>query len=46
MSRQLLKDIPKLSGDGQTYRLESFHSLLLRFTPKSTHFSLEGMEAR
>ncbi|KAM7297483.1 uncharacterized protein ISCGN_022634 [Ixodes scapularis] len=46
MSRQLLKDIPKLSGDGQTYRLESFHSLLLRFTPKSSHFSLEGMEAR
>ncbi|XP_029841231.2 uncharacterized protein LOC115324738 [Ixodes scapularis] len=46
MSRQLLKDIPKLSGNGQTYRLESFHSLLLRFTPKSSHFSLEGMEAR
>ncbi|KAG0434785.1 hypothetical protein HPB47_018890 [Ixodes persulcatus] len=44
--QQLLKDTPKLSGDGQTYRLESFHSLLLRFTLKSSHFSLEGMEAR
>lgn len=46
MSRQLLKDIPRLSGEGQTFRLESFHSLLIRFTPKSTHFSLEGMVAR
>ncbi|KAG0420074.1 hypothetical protein HPB47_003703 [Ixodes persulcatus] len=46
MSRQLLKDIPRISGDGQTYRLESFHSLLIRFTPKSTHFTVEGMVAR
>ncbi|KAG0432295.1 hypothetical protein HPB47_020985 [Ixodes persulcatus] len=46
MSKQLLKDIPRVSGDGQTYRLESFHSMLLRFTPKSSHFSFEGMVAR
>ncbi|XP_042142164.1 uncharacterized protein LOC115323759 [Ixodes scapularis] len=46
MSHQLLKDIPRISGDGQTYRLESFHSLLIRFTPKSTHFTVEGMAAR
>ncbi|XP_042146397.1 uncharacterized protein LOC115325077 [Ixodes scapularis] len=45
-SAQLLKDLPRLSGEGQTYRLESFHSLLIRFTPKSTHFCFEGMEAR
>ncbi|KAM7293353.1 uncharacterized protein ISCGN_026483 [Ixodes scapularis] len=46
MSKQLLKDIPRVSGDGQTYRLELFHSILLRFTPKSSHFSFEGMVAR
>ncbi|KAM7300964.1 uncharacterized protein ISCGN_016538 [Ixodes scapularis] len=46
MAKQLLKDIPRLSGEGHTFRLESFHSLMLRYTPKSTYSSFEGMVAR
>ncbi|CAN7938419.1 unnamed protein product, partial [Ixodes hexagonus] len=46
MARHLLKDIPRLSGGSQTYKLEAFHSLLIHFTPKSTHFGYDGMVAR
>ncbi|CAN8020745.1 unnamed protein product, partial [Ixodes persulcatus] len=46
MARHLLKDIPRLSGGSQTYKLEAFHSLLIHFTPKSSHFSYDGLVAR
>lgn len=42
----LLKDVPQLSFQGQTYGLESFHSVLIHFMPKSFSFSDEGMLAR
>lgn len=42
----LLKDMRQLSPDTQTYALETFHSVLIRFAPKSTAFSPEGMLAR
>ncbi|XP_037516619.1 uncharacterized protein LOC119393581 [Rhipicephalus sanguineus] len=42
----LLKDIRKLSSSGQTYGLESYHSLLIRFAPKSVAFSTMMMRAR
>ncbi|XP_064476231.1 uncharacterized protein LOC135390200 [Ornithodoros turicata] len=42
----LLKDIPQLSPATQTYGLESFHSVLNNFAPKSTAFSPEGMLER
>lgn len=43
---RLLKDIKKLSPSYQTSSLEAYHSLLLKFTPKHTHFSWLGMMAR
>lgn len=46
MAPHLLADIPRLSGAGQTYGLEAFHSLLINVTPKSRHFSYAGMTAR
>ncbi|XP_077532196.1 uncharacterized protein LOC144144560 [Haemaphysalis longicornis] len=42
----LVKDIRQLSPDVQTYALESFHSVLNNFAPKSTAFTYEGMKAR
>ncbi|XP_065289971.2 uncharacterized protein [Dermacentor albipictus] len=42
----LLKDIRQLSPSVQTYSLESFHSVLNGFAPKSTAFTYEGMKAR
>ncbi|XP_077495750.1 uncharacterized protein LOC144106741 [Amblyomma americanum] len=44
--RLLLKDIEKLSASGQTYNLESFHSILNKFAPKSVSFSTDIMRAR
>ncbi|KAM7286362.1 uncharacterized protein ISCGN_030184 [Ixodes scapularis] len=42
----LLRDIRQLSPSFQTYSLESFHSVLIGFAPKSTVFTYEGMRAR
>ncbi|XP_064464730.1 uncharacterized protein LOC135400449 [Ornithodoros turicata] len=44
--KRLLKDVAQMSPNTQTYALESFHSLLIRFAPKSVAFSPEGMLAR
>ncbi|XP_064462597.1 uncharacterized protein LOC135373305 [Ornithodoros turicata] len=46
LSPALLKDIPFLSSQEQTYGLEAFHSVLIQFLPKSYAFSDEGMVAR
>ncbi|XP_077536191.1 uncharacterized protein LOC144148545 [Haemaphysalis longicornis] len=45
-SPSLLRDIRQLSPKVQTYSLESFNSLLMRFAPKFTAFSEAGMKAR
>ncbi|XP_064465216.1 uncharacterized protein LOC135376632 [Ornithodoros turicata] len=42
----LLRDVPMLSTKQQTYGLESYHSVLNHFVPKSYSFSDEGMVAR
>ncbi|XP_064467850.1 uncharacterized protein LOC135378688 [Ornithodoros turicata] len=42
----LLKDIPQLSSQDQTYGLEAFHSVMLHFTPKTFSFHDKGMLAR
>ncbi|CAN7940107.1 unnamed protein product [Ixodes hexagonus] len=41
-----LKDVRQLSPHAQTYGLESFHSVVNRFAPKSTAFSYECKAAR
>ncbi|KAL1448016.1 hypothetical protein MTO96_028301 [Rhipicephalus appendiculatus] len=41
----LLKEIRQLSPSVQTYCLESFHSVLNGFAPKSNAFTYEGMRA-
>ncbi|XP_037570386.1 uncharacterized protein LOC125939658 [Dermacentor silvarum] len=43
---RLLKDIRRLSPEVQTFSLESFHSVLNRFAPKSNAFSVDGMQER
>lgn len=44
--KALLKDVRKLSPQHQTYSLEAYHSLILRFAPKHTGFSYLGMFSR
>ncbi|XP_067290036.1 uncharacterized protein [Pseudorasbora parva] len=46
LAPKLLRDLQNLSGDYQTSSLESFHSLLIRFVPKSVAFSYLGMLCR
>lgn len=46
MAPALLRDLKKVSPSCQTYGLESFHSVLIKFAPKSLAFSNEGMRAR
>ncbi|KAL1485360.1 hypothetical protein MTO96_032007 [Rhipicephalus appendiculatus] len=43
---RLFNDLRQLSPDAQTFSLEAFNSLLIRFAPKSTVFSPCGMKAR
>ncbi|XP_065308172.2 uncharacterized protein [Dermacentor albipictus] len=45
-SPALLKDIRQLSPDMQTYSLESFHSVLNGYAPKSIAYTYQGMKAR
>lgn len=45
-NKSLCKDIEKLSGNYQTSRLESFHSLINYFAPKQLCFSFHGMYCR
>ncbi|KAL1481399.1 hypothetical protein MTO96_034490 [Rhipicephalus appendiculatus] len=42
----LLRDIRRLTPEVQTFSLESFHSVLNCFAPKSNAFSEDGMQAR
>ena len=45
-SRQILKDVPKLSPGAQTAVLEAFHSVVNHFAPKMYGFSYYGMLCR
>ena len=45
-NKKLLNDITKLSDFHHTGGLEVFHALLLKYAPKRTHFSYNGMTAR
>ncbi|XP_063072440.1 uncharacterized protein LOC134463131 [Engraulis encrasicolus] len=45
-NKRVLKDVEKLSHHHQTSSLESFHSLIIRFAPKSTVFPFMGMLCR
>ena len=45
-SRQMKKDIPKLSPAQQTSALEGFHSVINHFAPKMIGFSYHGMLCR
>eukprot|EP00112_Aurelia_sp_Birch-Aquarium-sp1_P020123 Seg5111.1 transcript_id=Seg5111.1/GoldUCD/mRNA.D3Y31 product="hypothetical protein" protein_id=Seg5111.1/GoldUCD/D3Y31 len=46
MNSYLLKDVSKISSDGQTSCLEGFHSTLNHWHPKATHFSWMGTKCR
>lgn len=46
LAPKLLKDLENLSSDFQTSGLKSYHSLILRFAPKSVAFSFGGMLCR
>lgn len=46
MSKQMQKDIPKLSPGAQTASLEGFHSVINHFAPKMFGFSYHGMLSR
>lgn len=46
LSKQLLRDIPRLSPSAQTFATECFHSTLLQFAPKLLHYSFRSMTAR
>lgn len=46
LNARLLKDIEQLSSDAQISCLESLHSLMIRFAPKSVAYSPASMSAR
>lgn len=46
LNPRLLKDIEQLSTAAQTSCLESFHSLIIQFAPKSTAYTPSVMRAR
>ncbi|KAI2664085.1 Chaperone protein DnaJ [Labeo rohita] len=43
-NKRILKDVEKLSPHHQTSSLEAFHSVILRFAPRSVVFSFLGRE--
>ena len=45
-NRSLCKDIVKLSGGHQTFRIEAFHNLVNHFAPKMHAFTFTGMWCR
>ncbi|XDV11168.1 hypothetical protein PO909_000180 [Leuciscus waleckii] len=45
-SKRVLKDVSKLSPHHQTSSLEAFHSVVIRFVPKSEPFPFLGMLCR
>ncbi|XP_064637203.1 uncharacterized protein LOC135493645 [Lineus longissimus] len=45
-NKRLQTDVKKLSPLHQTSSVEAFHSLIVHFCPKSTHFSYLGMKSR
>ncbi|CAN8019317.1 unnamed protein product, partial [Ixodes persulcatus] len=46
LAKLLLKDVPSLSTSAQTYSTEFYHSTLIHFAPKSTHFTYRSKQAR
>lgn len=46
LNKALLRDMPKLSTSAQTFAAESFHSTIIQFAPKATHFHYSSMVAR
>ncbi|CAN7938451.1 unnamed protein product [Ixodes hexagonus] len=46
LSKHLLRDIPKLSSDEQTFGLEAFHGVLIHFASKSVGYRYDGLLAR
>ncbi|KAK7912503.1 hypothetical protein WMY93_012714 [Mugilogobius chulae] len=46
LNKRILRDVAKLSSAYQTSSLESFHSVILRFTPKNVVFPYIGMMCR
>lgn len=46
LSKHLLRDIPKLSSNEQTFGLEAFHGVLVHFAPKSVSYRYDGLQAR
>ncbi|KAG0440402.1 hypothetical protein HPB47_016300 [Ixodes persulcatus] len=46
LSSHLLRDIPKLSSDEQTFALEAFHGVLVHLASKSVGYCYEGLQAR
>ncbi|KAL1472768.1 hypothetical protein MTO96_022784 [Rhipicephalus appendiculatus] len=46
MAPRLLKDIRQLAPSTHSFSLEAFHSVLIRFAPKSVWFSSDSMRAR
>ena len=46
LDRSLLKALPQMTGFYHTGELEVFHSVLLKYCEKRSHFSYEGMLAR
>jgi ribonuclease HI len=45
-NKKLLKDLAKLTEFHHTGELESYHSLMTKYTPKREHFCYNGMVAR
>ncbi|KAM7307164.1 uncharacterized protein ISCGN_010800, partial [Ixodes scapularis] len=45
-SKSFLKDVKQLSSEGQTFSVETFHSTLIQFAPKSVAYSYIIMAAR
>ncbi|XP_075728797.1 uncharacterized protein LOC142770493 [Rhipicephalus microplus] len=46
LNKALLRDMPTLSTSAQTFGAESFHSMIIQYAPKATHFHYSSMVAR